>query len=72
MTMGGRKRKFSKKDFLDYGLELGLTERQIKRVFIRFEKQIPKAFELVKRSFLSGEMQEEYLELLEERYDRLQ
>jgi serine/threonine-protein kinase HipA len=72
LTMGGRKRKFSKKDFLDYGSELGLTERQIKRVLIRFEKQMPKAFFLVKRSFLSGEMQEAYVGLLEERFKRLE
>jgi serine/threonine-protein kinase HipA len=72
LTMGGRKRKFAKKDFLDYGSELGLTERQIKRVFIRFEKQIPKAFELVKRSFLSGEMQESYSNLLKERFKKLE
>lgn len=71
LTMGGRKRKFSKKDFLDYGSELGLTERQIKGVFIRFEKQIPKAFDLVKRSFLSKVMQESYSNLLKERFKKL-
>ena len=71
LTMAGRKRKFSKKDFLDYGSELGLTERQIIRVFIRFEKKMPKAFDLVKRSFLSAKMQEEYGDLMNERYHRL-
>jgi serine/threonine-protein kinase HipA len=71
LTMGGRKRKFSKKDFLDYGAELGLTERQVERVFKRVEKQKSKALDLIQRSFLSVEMQEAYQWLLKERFERL-
>jgi serine/threonine-protein kinase HipA len=71
LTMGGRKRKFSKKDFLGYGAELGLTERQVERVFKRIEKQKSKALDLIQRSFLSAEMQEAYEWLLKERFERL-
>ena len=71
LTMGGRKRKFTKKDFLDYGAELGLTERQVERVFKRVEKQKSKALDLIQRSFLSVEMQEAYEWLLKERFERL-
>jgi serine/threonine-protein kinase HipA len=69
--MGGRKRKFTKKDFLDYGAELGLTERQVERVFARFEKQKPKALDLLKRSFLSVEMKGVFETLFEKRFERL-
>jgi serine/threonine-protein kinase HipA len=71
LTMGGRKRKFSRKDFLDYGAELGLTERQVERVFIRFTKKKSKALTLLKQCFLSADMQEDYADHLEERFTRL-
>lgn len=71
LTMGGRKRKFAKNDFWDYGSELGLTERQKERVFARFEKQKDKALDLLKRSFLSAKMQDDYVGLLADRYKRL-
>jgi serine/threonine-protein kinase HipA len=71
LTMGGRKRKFTKKDFSDYGAELGLTERQVERVFARFEKQKPKALDLLKRSFLSVEMKGVFETLFEKRFERL-
>jgi len=72
LTMGGRKRKFSKQDFLAFGAELGLTERQVDRVFIRFAKKKSKALNLLSHSFLSAEMQEAYSDLLEERFKRLE
>jgi serine/threonine-protein kinase HipA len=71
LTMGGRKRKFSRKDFLDYGAELGLTERQVERVFKRIEKQKSKALDLIQSSFLSAEMQEAYSNLLREKFKKL-
>uniref|UniRef100_UPI00373FC6C5 HipA domain-containing protein n=1 Tax=Algoriphagus resistens TaxID=1750590 RepID=UPI00373FC6C5 len=71
LTMGGRKRKFSKTDFWEFGAGMGLTDKQIARVFTRFEKQRGKAMEWIKRSFLSMDMQNAYLVLLNERYDRL-
>ncbi|WP_057940548.1 HipA domain-containing protein [Algoriphagus resistens] len=71
LTMGGRKRKFSKTDFWEFGAGMGLTDKQIARVFTRFEKQRGKVMEWIKRSFLSMDMQNAYLVLLNERYDRL-
>jgi serine/threonine-protein kinase HipA len=71
LTMWGRKRKFSRKDFLDYGAELGLTERQVERVFKRMEKQKSKALDFIQSSFLSVEMQEAYEGLLNERFERI-
>ncbi|MEB2774282.1 HipA domain-containing protein [Algoriphagus sp. D3-2-R+10] len=71
LTMGGRKRKFTQLDFRDFGADLGLTDRQIARVFTRFEKQKGKVMEWIKRSFLSMDMQKAYSDLLDERYDRL-
>lgn len=71
LTMGGRKRKFTKKDFSEFGNELGLTEKQVERVFRRFEKQKSKSYDLIQRSFLSVEMQEAYEGLLNERFERI-
>ena len=71
LTMGGRKRKFERTDFWEFGAGMGLTDKQIARVFTRFEKQRGKVMEWIKRSFLSMDMQNAYSDLLEERYNRL-
>jgi len=71
LTLGGKKRKFTKKHFEDFGKGLGLTPIQIKRVFERFSKNEPKTLEWIKSSFLSEEMKLKYKELLEERYGKI-
>jgi serine/threonine-protein kinase HipA len=71
LTLGGKKRKLSRKDFEKFGSDLGLTAKQIKGVFKRFLKNRPEAGKLIDRSFMSVDMKTKYIELLDERYSRL-
>lgn len=71
LSMGGKKNRLKKIDFVSYGQNLGLTDKQIDGVFKRFLKFKKKGMQWILNSFLSKEMQEAYLELMEERYSRI-
>jgi serine/threonine-protein kinase HipA len=71
LTLAGKKKKFTRHHFECFGSELGLTNKQIQGTFQRFEKNSAKAIELIHQSFLSDSMKQSYMELLEERYNRI-
>ncbi|MCK5816350.1 MAG: HipA domain-containing protein [Flavobacteriaceae bacterium] len=71
LTLNGKKRKLTKEHFLNFGIGLGLTDKQIEGVFKRFEKKKKGVFEMVQSSFLSESMKTKYNDLLEERYSWL-
>lgn len=64
LTLAGKKKKLSKQNFIDFGLGLGLNEKQINGTLKRFKKLLPKAVILLETSFLSKEMQENYKSVL--------
>ncbi len=72
LTLGGKKRKLTRDNIERFGTELGLSPKQIVGVFKRFEKNKPKAIEWIGNSFLSKEMKAEYINLLNERYFKLE
>lgn len=57
--------------FVQLGEVLGLTDKQIKGVFKRIERDTPKAMKWIDRSFLSEIMMNDYKAVLEERYKQL-
>ena len=67
LTIGGKKRKLTKSDFVNLGLSFQLTEKQIFNTFERFIKVEKKLKKEIKSSFLSSEYQMKYIELLETR-----
>lgn len=71
LTLGGKKKKFTKDHFVNFGEGLGLNSKQIDSVFKRFQKNKKGMNDLIKKSFLSEKMQINYVETLEERYSRL-
>ena len=71
LTLNGRKRRISRDDFMQFGASLRLTEKQIKNVFSRFEKQLSAAFQLLEKGLCSPEMKPRYRALLQERAERL-
>jgi serine/threonine-protein kinase HipA len=71
LTIEGKKRRLSRKMFERFGLGLGLNSKQIEGVFGRFQKQIPAAFDLCERAFLSQESKEGYLEIFRLRCAKL-
>lgn len=68
LTMNGRKSKFSKERFVEFGQTLGFNMRQIDGVFKRLHRNKEKAVALVGNSFLSDKLRKKYLGVLDERY----
>jgi len=71
LTLDGKRRKFKKEHFEQFGKGLGLTDRQISNVFKRFVKEQDKANQWLEKSFLSCEMITAYKTLMKERIDNL-
>lgn len=71
-TLGGKKKKLTRACFERFGEGLGLTQKQILGVFKRFLKNKGIAITWIHESFLSEEKKQEYLEMLNERYARLE
>lgn len=71
LTLSGKKSKFTRNHFIDFGTGLGLTEKQIQGAINRFSKNYQKALSLLNTSFLTKKMKQNYLDLLEERFSRL-
>ncbi len=68
LTLAGKKKKISGELLSDFGIGLGLTKKQVNGVFKRFHKSKSDAVALLKNSFLSEEMQQDYIKMLEKRY----
>lgn len=64
LLLGGKKQHFNKAYFDRLGTGLSLTEKQLNGVYKRVSKWLPKAIELIDRSFLSVEQQQAYKELI--------
>jgi serine/threonine-protein kinase HipA len=71
LTLGAKKKKLKKSSFDDFGVNLGLNTKQINGTYNRFLKNKKKAHELIKVSFLSDGMKDNYRELLDSRYDKI-
>ena len=64
LTIGGKKSRLTKADFINLGLKFGLSERQIENIFKRFIKLEEKMMALIDISFLMQENKVIYKELL--------
>lgn len=71
LTLIGKKKNLKKEHFVNFGIGLGLNTKQINTVFKRFDNNKPKAIDLIEKSFLSKNMKKKYLNILEERYAKL-
>jgi serine/threonine-protein kinase HipA len=71
LTLCGKKKKLTKKHFVNFGEGLGLSNKQIDRVFNRFQKNKSGMVKMIQNSFLSKKMEIAYTEVLEERFLRL-
>jgi len=72
LTLCGKKKKLKREHFVQLGEGLGLTDKQIKGVFKRIERDTPKATAWIDRSFLSADVIKAYKEVLEKRYQQLE
>lgn len=71
LTIAGKKKKTTSLLLFDFGVDLGLTKKQIKAAFKRFFELQSDAIILIESSFLSADMQAAYADLLERRFEIL-
>jgi len=71
LTIAGKKKKISGSLLYEFGIGLGLSKKQINGTFKRFLLMKEEASTLIKKSFLSEEMKNAYVNILEQRYDVL-
>lgn len=69
LTIAGKKKKISVEILTNFGLDLGLNIKQVNSAYKRFKKQKGNVLSLINNSFLSNEMKQEYIKLLEIRLD---
>lgn len=71
LTLDGKKKKLKKEHFEKLGKGLGLTDKQIQRVFKRMISNRHKAMEWIDQSFLSTELKMAYKKVVHNRYAQL-
>lgn len=71
LTINGKKNKLKKDDFITLGKSLKIGDKVIIKSFERILKNVPKMKELIKKSFISKEFQEEYSKLVDSRAEVL-
>jgi serine/threonine-protein kinase HipA len=71
LTLNGKKRTLKLDDFLIAAKNLGLSENQASNAMARISKKIPKAIEVIEKSFLPTSKANEFIELLSVRSQRL-
>lgn len=69
LTIGGKKKKITLQNFLDFGTGLGLSKKQINSVYKRFIDLKKDALIFIDSSFLSEEMQSNYKNILNQRFE---
>jgi len=62
LLLGGKKINLNKGYFDRLGVVLKLNEKQVNGVYKRHQKWLPKANQLIKKSFLSNDLKNEYIE----------
>ncbi|KAB1064769.1 HipA domain-containing protein [Salibacter halophilus] len=71
LTLSGKKKKLRRSHFEVLGKNLELTDKQIKGVFNRMQKNKTKAIEWINASFLDSGLKKAYQNTLDSRYNQL-
>lgn len=71
LTINGKKSKLKLNDFNVLAGSLNINEKPLEHIYKRFTKLQPVFVAFIKQSFLSKEMQESYIALLNENYKKL-
>jgi len=71
LSLVGKRKKLKLEHFKQLGSSLNLTGKQVKGAFIRMVENKHKAAAWIKRSFLSNKMKNDYLEMLEIKYNQI-
>ena len=72
LTLNGRKSKLTRADFETAMRAAGLNDRAILNLFNRMKKALPKWMEFIPLGFVSEELKEKYVALIDERAARME
>ena len=64
LLLGGKKKNHSRAYFEGFGYQLKLNDKQIQSIFRRIEGWLPKAEQLINKSFLPEDLKLEYVEII--------
>jgi serine/threonine-protein kinase HipA len=67
LPLNGKKSNFRKKDFDLFASQLGINDAALRKIYERFGDSFSEMKKLINKSFLSKEMKEKYIVLLDER-----
>ena len=67
----GKKSKLNRNDFQVLATSLKINDKSLDAIYKRFEDVLPKWISWIEQSFLSEEMKEAYLELIQKRHQKL-
>jgi serine/threonine-protein kinase HipA len=71
ILLGGKKENFNRGYFDRLGADLKLNDKQIKTVYKRLGKWLPKSTQLIESSFLDQERKDDYKKLITERVNKM-
>lgn len=71
LNLNGRKKKINRKDFDSAFSTMKLDAKQQANIFAKMEKVRNKWIDFIQISFLSSDFKEKYIQLINERFDRL-
>jgi serine/threonine-protein kinase HipA len=71
LNLNGRKKKINRKDFESAFSTMKLDTKQQANIFVKMEKFRNKWIDFIQISFLSPDFKEKYIQLINERFDRL-
>lgn len=71
LTINGKKNRLMRSDFDALASSLKINEKSIQSIYERFKKVLPEWIAFIRQSFLSKEMQNNYIELLNTKHKKL-
>lgn len=71
LNINGKRNKLTRKDFDVLAQSLSIDKLPLQSIYDRFSKNYRRWMEVIRFSFLSAEMQEKYVQLIDERMDTL-
>ena len=71
LTLNGKKKKLNRQDFILSGMTMGVGQKTIERLILKYVKLLPEMAEVIDRSFLNDEFKDKYYREIHERIGRL-
>ncbi|MBO8486044.1 MAG: HipA domain-containing protein [Bacteroidetes bacterium] len=71
LTLNGKKKKLNRQDFILSGMTMGVGQKTIERLILKYVKLLPEMEEVIDRSFLNDEFKDKYYRVIHERIGRL-